>query len=704
MQRSIILLLFAFAFSISPQYAQAGREICGVDLSKSRRCWKELRRLRKACQDNPTIAGQRYTTQRPNLLQAKRAYSRLRRINRRTWIKSLCGVALYSPPRSFCGAKGVEVAVRCISQHISTSPAPPVIRQTQKTAAVTKQAPKPRQQLAAIAKQPAPRAPSGILRERPKHTQPSPKVGQVQTQGSSWSFYLQLLTFLLVGFLLYRMREHKSSRKPWEQHEEWEQRPLTWEGPAFDQDKDLRDLESFQFVLNDAFEAFEKKWAAHWTPPVRKSMAQLQESADQMFEYYCILAKQIVQHSSEVSITHIHKQLLNANEKLSWIFRSHREPNASSFIEQFQEDSLSQLTALLDTSGYIDLEQMIQHMMASGRFSLEDYLTSKTEDQARLFFEGEPLQKFEDIQGEFLHHLERLYQSNLRAAKDVINMPTEVSKDEQERLYFENFILVYLMDWMPKQLQQITQQSNPSRVGALVDQLIVFTEQQLEKAQLELFPSIDPNIQESLLGRVLHLKQAGIRHKKDQTIILREPHPSLVPSEQEDLFGDEDAVSTEVHVSPGASFEQKGVVSNLDAFEFESELSGAFDALSASLDATAGQGPISSGVTAGFETFGIDEEDASNTAVHPSPSSEEILGTSTPRQETLPVAKAPAISHPDSDAPENEMSTLDEEGLAPLHTTQSFVPSSRLPAKVTSEYAKDEHHSASKARSSEKNS
>lgn len=201
--------------------------------------------------------------------------------------------------------------------------------------------------------------------------------------------------------------------------------------------------------------------------------------------------------------------------------------------------------------GHKNLPSMIEQQLTIGQFTFSDFLQSKAEDQMSLFDDQSTLQNFMDVCDEFLHHLEKLYQSNLRALhKKYIQKHPQLSYQEQEEIFQKQFVEDFLLDTMPSTLQEILKISTPSRIHVLLDQLANFLETQVHNAGFEFFPEQNSSTQ-SVQERIYYLQYAGCRHKKENTYILR---PSDLPeSESIDVIHTNDIVTS----SPIAKYEHK---------------------------------------------------------------------------------------------------------------------------------------------------
>ena len=110
-------------------HAQANLAVCGVDLRGNPRCHRELKRLVAGCKEQPVICGRSYQYgPLPNLEEVTQRCDLWHRSHRRKWVTGMCGIPLYSAPRTFCGRKGMEVAISCIRNVRAKQPEIPMTR------------------------------------------------------------------------------------------------------------------------------------------------------------------------------------------------------------------------------------------------------------------------------------------------------------------------------------------------------------------------------------------------------------------------------------------------------------------------------------------------------------------------------------------------------------------------------------------------
>lgn len=537
---SIVLFIGLISWS-RPAEVQASRTVCGVDVSRSSRCYRELRRLRKACDETPTICGVSYESTSPDFAKAKARCARLRRRNRRRWARGLCGVRLFSPPKTYCGLRGVQVAVACIKRKRKDAPAPV-------SPAVGQVAPKAPAPATPAAKQapvsPAPRAAAPALRRAAAPTKKRAALGSARlttpTRSSGtpfWMILLQLLTFVLVLFLLFRRSGSRGSQKEWYQAPSWDEMPArSWDEPApaekgRNQERVLDSIQRMEDRVQRWQEQQEEQWS-DFSSPLREMQAQ----ADSLLDYYTKVAQQVVQSSASGSEDEsgYQKRLIDARGRLRWMFQAHRElPTQDSPVESLKAASWHRLQHLLEAFGHLGWEAELETHMANGQFSAADFIERKSEDQAMRFCAGEELQTFAALREEFLSCLETLYRANLKGIREACSAARPPLSDEQkEELFVEDYILDFLLDELPSLLQELTRRSHPTSSGALVDQFVCFIEEQLEEAGVELFPVLDDELTETIGARLLYLLHAGVRWQSGQTV-LRSPDSSVMSVEEE---------------------------------------------------------------------------------------------------------------------------------------------------------------------------
>ncbi len=543
----ILPIMFIFLFLFSSPLQARKYSVCGVSLGRSRSCYREVRKLRKACRLHPVLLGNDYRTKPlPPLAVIKKSYIQLRRTNRRRWIKSLCGIPLYSHPKTFCGIKGVEVAYSCLQKSLPPQPrtaslaqAPSTPSSSPKTTTTTKSSPKNN-------------ASSTTSQTLIKIKKRSPHSGTAKSSSSSsWGWnILQIFTLLLVIFLFFQFKEGKQ-RRVWEDMDEDWKAKSQWDQPSVslssqEQKKETSSQEFQQFKnsikadLAKMRQVIEQELAQF--QDIHSPMADLQKSADRLFDYYKKLAQKFIELSGVANETSTQLWLLDAQKNLRFAFASHREPDTidSSFSADLQQDLLNEIDKMLEDTSYINIEATL----ADGQFSAETYIERALLEQAALLIQGEKTKTFAEIQKDFLYHLEELYIFNFQQIQKVLKAPFNITEEEQKKLYQQRYIEQFLLKTFPQKLQAILRQSNPTHTGALLDQLLHFLWDELEKAGLEFFPEQPDSMKNDFVARVTYINEAGVRYRENNDIILRSPSGAIMATLSSQSNVEQPAVSS----------------------------------------------------------------------------------------------------------------------------------------------------------------
>ncbi len=660
-----------------PSLAQAQdkkRTVCGVDVSYQYRCYKELRKLKKACASKPVICGRTYEQGiAPSFKKAKQHCFYMYRKQRRRWREGLCGVRLFSRPTTYCGLKGVEVATACIKQGrkdqpaagavparpepVLPAPAAPAVRNT--PVAPRASAPAP----AATKSAPAPverkRAATGQVRS----VQP-PTLESHSSGPSLWLYALQLLTLGLVLLMFWRRRERNS--RPWEQRSRWSDVEEDWVGLSTEAENPQM---SRMEVSLEQIELRLQVWEEQWREGQREHdpVVALQRWGESLRLYYIKLGESISESRGRMSVSRVQRRLLEARDKMRWLFQAHREPPPlSHMVEQLQEHLFATTATVLQNMGYIDGQEQIPQLLSQGEFSVDDFLNRKAEDQAGRFLQNEPLESFSSIRNEFLQCLEQLYRSNLQSLLTEESSEVSVAVMEQQQIYTEQYVLGFLLNGLPKAMEEYTRQSKRDRCGPLVDQLLQFIAEELTSAGLELFPLFQEDEFISTNARLMYVSRAGVRFVEQPSIVIREADPSLLQQSTGTASYSETAVSN---------------VSGEATAEYVSQSPEADPAVPVSVIKPSG----AEDHTAAYSQDLLRDID------------EVIMSYDSP------LAGDPNIANPDSDPPTAEVTTdlqgassiriQEEVPAGPLPTFEGQGRQKRVRAKITEEYGPLRHDS-----------
>ncbi len=533
----VFLVLFLGLGTTGKAQARKHRTLCGVDVSYQYRCWKELKRLVSACQSTPVICGRSYKNgTMPRSRSALRRCKQMYRSQRRRWREGLCGVRLFSRPHTYCGVRGVQVAIACIKKrNKGMTPKPSVGEVHSKRTTRGSSARQARSVSASGVKRSvstSSKVASGSVKKKPVVGQvqsSNPSAGGPSGQGSSfWIYVLQFLTLGLVLLLLFRRKEAFSSRS-------WEQRSSRmndvesqWDmSMVHDNDTDLSRVETSLEQIELRLQVWEEQWRekSRSDDPI----ASLQPWAVAVHSYYCRIADVLAKGQGPQSLSDVQRRLLEGRDKLRWMFQAHREPlSQASAVEQLQIELLSSTDSLLKQTGYSEGEQKISALLSQGQFSVDEFLARKAEEQAQRFIEDEPLQSFSAIRNEFLQRLEQLYRSNLSELLEGEDQQSLVDNAEQNRIFLNDYILGFLLRDLPSKLEGYSHQSNRERSGALADQMIQFIEEELSHTGLELFPVFEKSEFMSVHAHFLYMARAGVRMVGQEEVVLREADPTLL--------------------------------------------------------------------------------------------------------------------------------------------------------------------------------
>lgn len=661
---SLLFFLIGLGCSVHSGTVEAGRSICGVSV-RGTRCFRELRKLRRACQKTPRICGRTYaSTTSPRLGVVRNRCHSLRRLNRARWSRGLCGVRLFSSPKTYCGMKGIEVAVACVRKQKK--------KETTHTAAVVKP-PKTRQPLSRppvhpreVSSQPLAAKTSKYDARQSKHeavqggfkrsVAPTKRLTTPSSSSSTtrWLLFFQLLTMALVVYLLFRRRSPRTTRE-WERTSQWDAsfdvlENTTRKTPNSDEvERVARSVEK----LEDRFQAWQGSFEEEMER-VSSPLYIMQSQADALFNYYIKLAEKVSESAGHAlqpqGSLDVRQCLLESKDKLRWLFNAHRElPSVDSPIDELKATSWHHVQHVLETLGHISWSSKLHAHMANGHFTAAEYIQRMSADQAQRFSEGQDLRSFIHLGEEFLQCLENVYQSNLHTLKEACEIRVDALTPEEERdVFYREYVLEFLLESLPAQLQELTHRSSPVHSGALVDQFIQFIESELESAELQLFPILDEEMIDTVHSRLIYLLHAGVK-SKDNSVVLRRPDASIMSVQPTPPL-----VETSSSESPEPTLDVR------DASE-------ANEALNCEVDVT-GTGRIS-----WFDA----------------PAEEKESNAASSTQHTM---ASPSIGHPDSDPPESQgQSERLPSGPLPhiKDVTQNFiagVSEADLSRKITHEY------------------
>lgn len=526
---------------LQPTTAQAEktkRTVCGVDVSYQLRCYKELRKLEKACGETPVICGRTYKGDKtPSFKKSKQHCAYMHRKQRRRWREGLCGVRLFSRPKTYCGIKGVEVAVACVKQAQEKNqpaagavPVRPAPERSAPTTPAARKSPAPEASPASVQKPAAPAASVAPVAKK------QAAVGQVQTvqpptlessnSGSSfWLYALQLLTLGLV-FLLFWRRKERSSR-PWEQRSRWSDVEEDWGLATETENSQMTRLE----VSLEQIELRLQVWEEQWRDGQREHdpIVALQRWGESLRHYYAKLGESVAESRGRQTVSRVQRRLLEARDKMRWLFQAHREPPPlSHMVEKLQQELFETTDAVLASMGYKDGQEHIPQLLSQGEFSVDEFLNRKAEDQAQRFLTNDSLESFSSIRNEYLQCLEQLYRSNLQALLEDQESSESMAVMEQQQIYTEKYVLGFLLNDLPKMMEEYTRQSKRERCGPLVDQLLQFIAEELTSTGLELFPVFQAEEFISTNARLMYVERAGVRFVSQPSIVLRDADPALL--------------------------------------------------------------------------------------------------------------------------------------------------------------------------------
>lgn len=528
-------------------HAQANLAVCGVDLRANPRCHRELKRLIAGCKEQPVICGRSYQYgPLPNLEEVAQRCNLWHRSHRRKWVSGLCGVPLYSAPRTFCGRKGMEVAISCIRNVRAKQPEIPMTPALRRHVPAPTRTPsdvghptEPSANPAIVPSAPASDSTSSPAKNTPTReastpsdtsTQHEPRVGAlVQTQPSPsqgtgvwlWAVLLQLLTLCLVIFLLQQRAAPESAKQARRRFQEEEDR---WEHGDDQESKEDHGLAvsdlllEVQRRLDQSTEQIEQIVSQQAAAPAQVPFAALQREADEMLRYYSGIARVVLQDTAKGRPSVIQQRLIEARDRLQWIFQGHREHNVRALsLHNFQEESLALLDALLERMGYLDLPLLIQQHLTQGQFSFREYLHRIEVDQAEYIRRDQHPHSYKDVRESFLARLENLYRNNLLSLQKQHLPQHTMSEDEQTELYQQRYIRTFLLKELPRQLRSLARQSSPGRIGALVDMFLQFIEDQVLQSEAPVVFPDEAGLEDSMMGRLIRIEKARILEEKNET-------------------------------------------------------------------------------------------------------------------------------------------------------------------------------------------
>ncbi|MCK6511231.1 hypothetical protein L6R29_14815 [Myxococcota bacterium] len=535
-------------------HAQANLTVCGVDLRGNPRCHRELKRLVAGCKEQPVICGRSYQYgPLPNLEEVTQRCNLWHRSHRRKWVTGMCGIPLYSAPRTFCGRKGMEVAISCIRNVRAKQPEIPMTRHDAPTPTPTL-TPTPARAPSQITPSPSshPNAPTVAPRDSASDAAPSthqdthnaqeatpqnppssasttqrdPRTGSLAqisapsapaSQGTGvwlWAVLLQLLTLCLVIFLLQQRPTPESAKQARRSLQDDED---AWVDGSHQDAKDdhsvaISDLlHEVQRRLDHSTEQIEQIVSQQAAAPAQVPFAALQREADEMLRYYSGIARVVLQDTAKARPAVFQQRLIEARERLQWIFQGHREHNVRALsLHNFQEETLALIDALLERMGYLDLPLLIQQHLTQGQFSFREYLHRIEVDQAEYIRRAQSPQSFKEVRESFMARIESLYRNNLLSLQKQPIPQHTMPEDEQAELYQQRYVRAFLLKELPRQLRSLARQSSPGRIGALVDMLVQFIEDQVLQSGLSITFPEDAALEESMMGRIVRLEKARI--------------------------------------------------------------------------------------------------------------------------------------------------------------------------------------------------
>lgn len=570
-QRLQLLALAGFAlfWGWTPAQAQSSgtHTVCGVNIGSSTRCYRELRQLEQGCAQQPVICG--HALKRRGLAPfstLKRRCVRMWRRRDKKWVRSLCGVALYSRPKTFCGSKGIEVALACSKQALQKAGID--------LAALPRPRPQPRQADPAPVARPVvgALAPRAAVRPAPsKPTAPTPaktaqaKVGSTTVSWGGpvfWLFFLQFLTLGLVFVLFRGLQERRQRSLDPTDGLDWDH--TTWSPESqwgnFDSRLGVPGQSSLSDEFEDVLDPKMKQWGQRLESKIdtlRKTpLDDLEAQGHEIFDYYLHLAEGMVQHVAPNNGTPTQNRLLEVQKKIEWIFSAHREPHGPvALVADLRHSLQSTAQELLNEMGYLDVSDVIEQRLRRGTFTFDEFLERKRSDQVKAFINKEPLQNFGEVCREYLQRLDMLYQSNLDDIRELLNAPSSLPEEEQQMMYQLRFVEQFLMKDLPQRLEALSRQSSPAHVGALLDRLAQFVEDCLVEEGLELYPRPEEEELESHVhARIRFVRYAGVRDTDDH--VLRAPRfPSTPPGEVPSALEEKELVTAGAarHEQPGVS-------------------------------------------------------------------------------------------------------------------------------------------------------
>lgn len=521
--------------------------VCGVDVGYQPRCYRELKRLEQACRETPVICGQSFANGgTPQTETSKQHCLQMFRNQKKQWLESLCGVRLFSQPHTYCGQKGVEVAVACVGKHQAAGAIVPkrvlppsgsasASGQTQRVSSATR-GQKSVALVGSLAKT-GQSSDSSSSKAATTDALPPVAVGQVKkvqpptlepsSSGSSfWLYAVQLLTLGLVLMLLWNRRDRQSVR-PWEQRSRWSDVDESWSAPVEPDNTAMTRMETMLEQIELRLQVWEEQWRE--AQQEHEPTVALQRMGNAVHSYYCRLAEVIMAHQGRQPVSRVQRRVLESRDKMRWLFQAHREPPPlANAVERLQEELMASLQQILQQMGHIEGQQHIPEVLSQGSFSVNDFLTRKAADQAQRFLQNESLQSFSNIRTEYLQCVEQLYRSNLNMLLQPQEQEQTVAVLEQQQIFMASYILGYLLQELPRQMGLYSRQSKRDRSGALVDQLLQFIEEELHAAGLELFPVFDESEFISESARFLYLANAGVRLSSQPDVVLREASTELL--------------------------------------------------------------------------------------------------------------------------------------------------------------------------------
>ncbi|MEM1008163.1 MAG: hypothetical protein AAGJ35_04085 [Myxococcota bacterium] len=517
--------LLCYFCVLSSNFLSAAPSICGVQIKRNRKCYKELRKLRQRCAQTPAICGKLYEVgPEPKLDIAIRRCKSLYRSARKQWVNGLCGSLLYSAPHTFCGRKGIEVAVACIQQartHSNTSTEPIPLR-------IQPQSPKP------STKPPKTNPPSSTLNTPPpvlsptQQNQPEPlrdsadrvspgsenRIGalgstdrpitaQVQADstapygGTSTSWLHTLFLLAIFGLLL--------AQWFWPQNQA--PRAHTLHGDSLTDPAPIESLNEVPSLYSTQDQHHQLLFALKHIHETTENMYQLihsptQQKAEELTHYYSGLASAFLQKQQPPHATLYQNRILHAKEQLYSLFKRYSDTDEHVF--SLQKQCSQKIGQILHQMGFLDVPQKVEQTLKQGFFTFEEYLQRIEQDQAEEMRQGKSPLPYKKICEHFLVRLEAVYQTNMRTLQQDTIMPTSPSLEVQEHLYQDVFVRQLLANALPQMMLEWLQTHPPIAFQECCDLILKWIESQIHLAGFQLPSTQQPPAHAPITTRIQH--------------------------------------------------------------------------------------------------------------------------------------------------------------------------------------------------------